>query len=266
MQRLREIRYLLIDMDGVLYRGDMPLPGLTDFFAFLKEHQIRYQLVTNNASRTPEQYVRKLAGMGVQVEPEAILTSARATAYALREEYPPGTRVYAIGGEGLIAALQEVGFVLSSDRASVVVVGWDDDLTFAKLRHACLLIRAGARFVGTNPDRTLPTPEGEIPGNGSILAALETATGIKPEIIGKPEPPLLRQAMERIQADPAATAMLGDRPETDVLAGERLGLLTILVLSGATSREDLEHADPQPDLVFEHIGALTRHWDALLSG
>jgi len=251
------IRALILDMDGVLWRGEEPAPGLVDFFALLHERGIRYIMATNNASKTPEQYVDQLARFGVHVPPETVLTSAQATASFLRRQAPPGTPVYIIGEEGLRRALTEAGFVLSADGARYVVVGWDRGLTFEKLAQATLLIRAGAAFIGTNPDRTWPGERGLLPGNGAILAALETATDTRPIIIGKPETPLFEEALARLGASPEETAMVGDRLETDILGGQRMGLFTILLLSGVARREDLETSPVRPDLVLEDLAALT---------
>ncbi len=260
---LPRLRYLIVDMDGVLWRGDQPAPGLQDFFAFLRERDIRFVLATNNASKRPDQYVEKLARFGVEVSMECILTSAQATAAYLAEREPKGTPVHVIGGEGLRAALVEQGFVLAEKEARYVVVGWDPDLTWRKLARATLLIRKGAGFIGTNPDRTFPSEEGLVPGNGAQLAALEAATDVPPVVIGKPEPWLYREAMHRMGAAPEATGVVGDRLDTDILGGVRLGLATILVLSGITREEDLTRAFVQPDLVCADIGELARLWSAI---
>lgn len=260
LSKLREIHNLIIDMDGVLYRGNAPMPGLADFFAFMRERGIRFMLATNNSSRTPEEYVAKLAGMGVTVNPEDILTSGIATADYLTSIAPPGTRVYVIGAESLAETMREHGFVVSDQGAEFVVVGMDTQVTYDKLRRATLLIRAGARFIGTNPDKTFPSEEGIVPGNGAILAAIEAATGVAPLTIGKPEPTLFQMALKRMSADPVHTAVLGDRLETDILGGINAGLFTILVLSGVVTREELAASEVQPDLVLEDIGDLMERW------
>ncbi len=264
MHRLIHIRHLIIDMDGVLYREDDPMPGLVDFFRFLRRHGIRFVLATNNSTRTPEQYVAKMARLGVHIAPTHLITSSLATAAFLGEIAPPGTPVYAVGQDGLTAALQEAGFVLDSHRAEFVVVGLDTHLTYEKLKTATLLVRRGARFIGTNPDTTLPTPEGMAPGAGAILAAIQAATGVAPTIVGKPQPTMFHQAMARLGATPADTAALGDRLETDILAAQRTGVLSLLVLSGVTDRALLAESELQPDLVFQDITALTAKWAEVL--
>jgi 4-nitrophenyl phosphatase len=264
MQRLKPIRHLIVDMDGVLYRGDQPMPGLCEFFAFLRGCDIRFQLVTNNSTLTPDLYVQKLAGMALRVERSEVLTSSIATADYLAGQHAPGSHVYAIGEEGLLNALQSAGLVLSRRDPVAVIVGMDRDLTYAKLREAALLIRSGVPFIATNPDRTLPVPEGEIPGTGATLAALVAATDREPLMMGKPEPALMIRAMERMGAIPGNTAAVGDRPETDILSAQRAGILSILMLSGATDRARLAAFDVHPDLVLEDIRALAAGWKQAL--
>jgi len=265
MSRLRSIRALIIDMDGVLYLGDAPLPGLDAFFAFLTEHDISFQLVTNNSSLTPPMYVDKMARMGGELKPGDILTSSLATADYLATRFPHGSQVYAIGEEGLMDALQGAGFVLGRRRPVAVVVGYDRDLTYSKLREATLLIRSGLPYIATNPDPTLPVPEGQIPGTGAILAALTAAADRSPMMIGKPEPTMMQLAMARMGSEPETTAAVGDRPETDILSAQRAGVLSILALSGITDRARLAASNVEPDIVIEDIRALTHEWERDLS-
>lgn len=264
MERLRSIRNLIVDMDGVLYLGDKPMPGLSEFFAFLRAEGIRFQLVTNNSSLTPGMYVAKMAGMGVVVEESDVLTSSIATAEYLAVQHPPGSQVYAIGEDGLIYALQKAGFVLSRREPVAVVVGMDRDITYAKLREAALWIRSGVPFIATNPDVTLPVPEGQVPGTGALVAALCAATDRQPLYIGKPEPMLMERAMARMEAIPDETAAVGDRPETDILSAQRAGILNILTLSGATDRARLATSGVEPDIVLEDIRALVHGWKQVL--
>jgi 4-nitrophenyl phosphatase len=256
------LQHLLIDMDGVLWRGDAPMPGLTDFFAVLRQRGITFVLATNNSSRTGDDYARRLVGYGVEVSPDEVITSGQATAAYLAERSGPGTPVYVIGEDGLCQSLIERGFRLinSDTQPKYVVVGWDRQLTFEKLAQATLFIRAGAGFIATNPDRTWPSERGLIPGAGAIVAAVGAATDVEPTIIGKPSPVMLRIAMRRIGARPTTTAMLGDRLETDILGGRNAGLTTILVLSGVATPDELATSPTQPDLVFDDIAALTEAW------
>ncbi len=262
--RLHEVQGVICDMDGVLWKGDEPLPGLQAFFAFLEEHRIAYQLVTNNASKTPEQYVEKLARMGVKTSAEHVLSSAMGTADFIAETWP-GARVYAIGGEGLLQALTQRGLTLSDGSAAdVVAVGWDRHLSWEKLATATRLIHRGAHFVGTNPDRTYPTENGIVHGNGAQLAALQAATGKAPFVVGKPEPLLYRYAVQRMDVAPQTTLVIGDRPETDIIGGLRLDMLTALVLSGVTTEEMLHLSPVHPDLVFSGLPALLEAWQEVL--
>jgi len=259
-ERLRSIHNLIIDMDGVLYRGQERLPGARALLAYLTERDLSFILATNNSTLTPQQYVAKLAAMDIQVAEKQILTSGQASALYLAKVASPGTRVYAIGEDGLFAALEGQGFQLAERDVSYVVVGMDRQLTWEKLRIATMAIRAGATFIGTNPDTTLPTEEGLVPGNGAGLAALEAATDVSPVIIGKPQPTLLNLAMEKMGATTEGTAIVGDRLETDILGGKNAGVTAVLVLSGISNREELETSPYQPDLVFDDVGDFLLSW------
>jgi len=259
MRRLADIRHLVIDMDGVLYVGDRPMPCLPEFVSFLRQRRIGFTLATNNSGSTPAQYAAKLAGMGVQVAPQEILTSATATAEWLARQYPPGTRVHAFGTNSLREALTDLGFVLADEDVEVVVASIDWEVTYEKIKRAALLIRRGARFVATNLDPTRPTEEGLVPGTGALVAAIAVGAGVKPIAIGKPEPTMFELAMLRMGADPATTATLGDRIDTDMEGGARAGCATILVLSGSTTRTEAEAYGP--NFVFEDIADLLYHWE-----
>jgi 4-nitrophenyl phosphatase len=261
---LHRIEHLIIDMDGVLYRGNEALPGTSDFVEFLRRRGIGFVLATNNSTRTPEQFVDKLARMGMTVGADEVLTSAQATAGHLSGIAPPGTRVFVVGQEGLRTALHGAGFRLVERDAEFVVAGMDFAICYERLAQATLQIRAGATFIGTNPDRTFPSERGIVPGAGSLLAFLEAATGTKPLIIGKPGTAMMEQALAHMRAQPATTAILGDRLETDILAGRRAGLMTLLVLSGVTDRTSLAASEIQPDQVFEHVAHLLAVWKDVL--
>jgi 4-nitrophenyl phosphatase len=271
MQPFTNIRALIIDMDGVLWHGTQPIPGLTDFFQTLNDLQIRFILATNNASLTPNQYVTKLAQMGVTVTQNQILTSGTATALYLSEQVnPTETRVFVVGESGATQPLIDHGFTLtglyevnnSNDAAKkgadIVVCGKDETLTWAKLATATLNIRAGAKFIGTNGDTTLPTEHGITHGNGAILAALEVATGVTPTIIGKPEPIIYQQALTLLGVGPDETVAIGDRLETDILGAVRTGIRSIMVLTGISTEDDLKAADYQPTWVMPDIRAVTQ--------
>ncbi len=264
--QLRKLQHLIIDMDGVLYRGNDAIPGTSGFVGFLREQGIGFVLATNNSTQTPQQYVDKLAGMGVTVYIEEILTSAQATAGYLASIAPAGTRVFVVGQKGLWTELRTAGFDLVEDDAEYVVAGMDFTICYERLAQAALLIRAGARFIGTNPDRSFPSERGIVPGTGALLAFLEVATGVAPTIVGKPGRAMMEQALARLGANPATTAMLGDRLETDILAGQRAGLFTLLVLSGITDQMQLSQSEIQPDLVFRDVGHLHAAWLEALDG
>ena len=265
-ETLRSLRHLIIDLDGVFYRGDTVIPGTPAFVDFLRQQRVGFVLATNNSTRTPQQYVEKLARMGVAVDAYQVLTSAVATAGYLASVAPEGTRVFVVGQDGLHAALRSKGFALVDDDVEWVIVGMDFTICYERLAQAALHIRAGARFVGTNPDLTFPSERGIVPGAGSLLAFLEAATGVEPSVIGKPGPLMMEQALQRMDAQPGSTAVLGDRLETDILAGQQAGLRTILVLSGVTDPGMLASSAIQPELVYRHVGHLHREWSGALGG
>ncbi|MFA6162468.1 MAG: HAD-IIA family hydrolase [Methylobacter sp.] len=270
MEPFTNIRALIIDMDGVLWHGDQPAPGLQDFFQTLREQHISFILATNNASLTQQQYVTKLSRMGISVTLNEILTSSMATALYLTEHTDPATtRVFVIGEDGARQPLLDRGFTLtdlyevnndsdSSVGADVVVCGKDETLSWDKLATATLNLRAGAKFIGTNADTTLPTERGLILGNGAILAALQTATGVTPIIIGKPEPIIYQQALMQLGTNPSETVAIGDRLETDILGAVRTGIRSLLVLSGVSTKDDLKTTDYQPTWVMTDIRAVTQ--------
>lgn len=236
------------------------MPGLVEFFDTLRRRDIRFVLATNNALKTPDQYISKLAGMGVRVEKDEIIGSGLAAALYLKQHAPAGARVFPIGGDGVRQALLDNGFQLVGlyeKDADYVICGMDHGLSWDKLATASLNIRAGAHFIGTNPDTSLPTEHGLTHGNGAILAALQAATGVAPFIIGKPEPIMYRLAMDRLQVPPEQTVAVGDRLDTDILGAERAGIRSILVLTGASTREHLSGLDYAPTWVMQDIREIT---------
>ncbi len=263
MPSLRDIRYLISDIDGVLWHGRDALPGVLPFFEFLKRRGIRFVVATNNSSRPASDIVERLARLGVQLDASQVLTSAEATALYLPRIVPPGARVFVLGGEGIAQALTNAGYQLVEQNADLVVVGAAFDLTYDQLKRATLEIRRGAKFIGTNADKTFPGTEGLIPGAGSILAALIASTDVEPLVIGKPQPAMFDIAVEKMQGEPSATCMLGDRLDTDIEGARLAGLKSILVLTGVTSAETLAHSTVQPDWVFENLPALNRAWEGV---
>jgi 4-nitrophenyl phosphatase len=261
IQSLTKITHLIIDMDGVLYLGDKPMRNLREFFAFLRERPIPFILATNNSTRSPQEYVDKLAGMGVTVSPDQILVSGQATARYLAREYPRGTRAHVFGMPALKQAMTDEGFILADEDVQLVVASMDRGVTFEKLKRATLLIRGGARFIATNLDPTNPSEEGLIPGTGAMIVALEAASETKAKAIGKPEPTMYQLAMEMMGACPETTAAIGDRVDTDILGGKRAGLTTICVLSGSSGRDEAEAIET--DMIFDDIAHLLETWKHL---
>lgn len=260
---LKDAKAFIFDMDGVLYRGKAPLPGVSDLFNALTLRGIPYLLATNNSMATPASYVLRMAEMGVDVTESQIQTSATATRDYLLDEIDPGSRILIVG----MPALAEQIFTGTSfqpvtdspdEHIDAVVVGLDLELTYAKLRRASDAVRAGAAYVATNADATLPHETGMQPGAGSVVAAISTASGRQPIVVGKPETLMMLKGIEQLGVRPEEAVMVGDRLDTDILSGHRAGLKTALVLTGVSQRPDLTHADVLPDYVFADLPALTQ--------
>ena len=261
---LTDTEALIIDIDGTLWRGGVPLPGLVNFFNFLRQRGLSFVIVTNNTVKTPAQYRQKLANLGVVVDLETVLTASVATAAFLKQNLEPGAAIFVIGETGLQEAIGQAGFVLRTDAGcpvAAVVVGGDRTLTYDKLKDAVLLIQEEARFIGANPDLLVPTEEGLIPEAGTTLAALQAATGVKPTVIGKPERFLIEIALTKLNSRPEQTAIVGDRLETDILGGQRAGLKTILVTSGVDNNQTIRQKGIEPDAVFSGLDALLAAWE-----
>ncbi len=258
---LNAIHYLIVDIDGVLWRGKQPLPGVPEFFAFLNARQIRFIIATNNSARPVSDITDRLARMGVHVDANNVLTSAEATARYLPRIVPPGSRILLVGGRGVADALTQAGYQLADRDVAAVVVGVDFELTYEKLTRATSEIRRGALFVGTNNDKTFPGDEGLTPGAGAIIAAIQTASDGQPIIVGKPQRAMFNMAVEAMGGDSAAAAMLGDRLDTDIEGAQRAGLKSILLLTGVTSPQILAQSPIKPDLVFENLPALVKAWE-----
>ncbi len=254
---LRSIRAFIFDMDGVIYRGSKVLPCAPEFIAWLRGQGIPYLFLTNNSTTPPGDVADRLQGMGIQTRPEEVMTSAEATA-AYLAELKPRCRVLVVGEAGICQALTAAGFTLTADHrtADAVVVGMDREATYSRLKEASLAIQAGALFIATNRDASLPSEEGLIPGAGSLVGMLEIASGRQAGTVGKPSPGIFRQALARLKTEPQSTACIGDRPETDILGGQAAGLATIAMLTGAGTREDFEGMEQKPDWIFDDLCAL----------
>jgi 4-nitrophenyl phosphatase len=261
---LARIRALLIDLDGVLYRGATALPGAAKFITFLRERGITFCLITNNSTLTPDQYVAKLTGMGIPVTPDELFTSALATAQYLEREGAAGGTAFVVGEDGLREALLGVGVRLSDDSPAWVVVGLDRTLTYDKLAIAALAVARGARFVGSNPDLSFPTEAGLVPGAGALQSVITATTGVDPVVIGKPEPLMFDLAIEALGVERGETVMLGDRLDTDIEGAHRAGVRSIMVLTGVSTRADLEGSAVQPALVVDDLSELMTRWTAAL--
>jgi HAD superfamily hydrolase (TIGR01457 family) len=246
---------LLLDLDGVVFRGREPVGAAVATLAELRERGARLAFLTNNSSRTPAQVADMLAGLGIEAHSDEIVTSALATADLLTSR--AGERAYVIGRDGVRAALRGVGIEVvdgAPDGVDLVVVGFDGEATYDTLRTASVLVQRGARLVATNADASFPAPDGLWPGAGALLSVITTTTGAVPEIVGKPFPPIFEAALDRAGGTPPL--VVGDRLDTDVLGATRLGWDSMLVLSGVSTMADLEASDVRPTYVAPDVSAL----------
>jgi NagD protein len=242
----------LTDMDGVLVHEEKALPGAAEFLERLVEKQRRFLVLTNNSIFTPRDLAARLSRAGLQVPEESIWTSALATADFLATQLPGGS-AYVIGEAGMTTALHEVGYTLTDTDPDYVVLGETRTYSFEAITRAIRLIGRGARFIATNPDVTGPSPEGPLPATGSVAAMITRATGAEPYFVGKPNPMMFRSAMNRIEAHSESTIMVGDRMDTDVVAGIEAGLETVLVLSGSTAAADVSRFPFRPSRILDSI-------------
>ena len=263
MQR-EPLKSVFLDGDGVLWRADNAINGLHRLFQVLEQHAIDWALLTNNNTRTRDDYVQKLRGFGISTNPEQVFTSSTVTADYLKERFGPEARFHVIGMGGLIDTLRDAGFVLSigeersENEVAAVVAGMDREITHEKIKVAMRLILDGAAFIATNTDGSFPTPDGFNPGTGMVIGALQATSNVQPVVIGKPEAAIFEMALAKLGADPASTAMVGDRLETDILGANRAGLFSIAVLTGVTNRQQIATSQIQPDLVYDDIRALAQ--------
>ncbi|WP_417851543.1 TIGR01457 family HAD-type hydrolase [Thalassoglobus sp.] len=246
---------LLIDMDGVIYRGSELIPGADEFVSQLIDDGIPFSFLTNNSQRTRRDVATKLRRMGMSVEDEHVYTCAMATASFLADQKPFGT-AYVIGEGGLHSALHDVGYSIVDTQPDYVVVGEGRTFTMEMLERACNMVKGGAKLIATNMDPNCPTQHGLRPGCGAIVALLESATGVKAFSVGKPSPIMTRAARKELGLTASETTIIGDTMETDILGGVQLGYRTILVLSGGTQREDLANFAYQPDRIVNSVADL----------
>jgi NagD protein len=244
-----------MDMDGVLVREEQPIPGADRFLARLREAGLPFLVLTNNSIYTRRDLSARLRASGLDVPEESIWTSALATAKFLETQRPGGT-AFVIGESGLTTALHSAGYTLSERDPDYVVLGETRTYSFERIAHAIRLISAGARFIATNPDPTGPTPEGPLPATGAVAALISRATGVAPYFVGKPNPLMMRSALNAIDAHSETAAMVGDRMDTDVVSGLEAGMYAVLVLTGSTSRVEAERFPYRPSLIVDSIADL----------
>jgi NagD protein len=252
MTELKPVETWLTDMDGVLVHEEQAIPGAADFISALRDTGRRFLVLTNNSIFTPRDLRARLLSTGLDVPEGAIWTSALATAQFLDSQRPHGS-AYAIGEVGLTTALHSVGYVLTDSAPDYVVLGETRNWSFEAITTGIRLIVNGARFIATNPDPTGPSALGPLPATGSVAALITKATGVSPYFIGKPNPLMMRSALNRIEAHSETTVMIGDRMDTDVIAGMEAGLRTILVLTGSTKASQIEKYPYRPTRVADSI-------------
>jgi len=255
MRNVRDIECFLTDMDGVLVHDEQPVPGAIELLQRWVDTSRRFLVLTNNSTYTPRDLAARLARSGLPVPEENLWTSAMATGAFLAGQ-PGHKTAFVIGEAGLTMAMHEAGFVLTETDPAFVVLGETRNYSFEAITNAIRLISAGARFIVTNPDTVGPSPSGLLPATGAVAAMITAATNRQPYVVGKPNPMMFRSAMNRIEAHSETTAMIGDRMDTDIVAGMEAGLLTVLVLSGVTKAEEIETYPYRPSLVLDSVADL----------
>jgi NagD protein len=239
----------------VIYHGNVLLPGVKEFIKWLNDQDKKYLFLTNSSERSPRELNKKLARLGVDVGAEHFYTSALATAAFLDSQKPHG-EAYVIGEAGLLNALYEIGYHINDVNPDYVVVGESKTYTYENLTRAVNLVREGAKLIGTNPDLTGPIENGIVPATGSLIAPIEMSTGSKAYFVGKPNPLMMRHALKKISSRREETAIIGDRMDTDMIAGIESEIDTVLVLSGVSDRENIKQFAYQPDLILEGVGEI----------
>jgi NagD protein len=245
----------LMDMDGVLVREHTIVPGADRFIARLRARDLPFLVLTNNSMYTPRDLAARLLATGLEVPEERIWTSAMATARFLEDQRPQGS-AFVVGETGLTTALHATGYTLTDRNPDYVVLGETRTYSFEQISRAIRLVAAGARFIATNPDPVGPTPDGPLPATGSVAALVSRATGVEPYFVGKPNPLMMRSALNAIDAHSESSAMVGDRMDTDIVSGLEAGMHTVLVLTGITSREEAERFPYRPSRIVDSIAEL----------
>lgn len=245
----------LLDMDGVLVHGRRPIPGAPEFIGKLLDRAIPFRVITNNPMYTPRDLSHRLATEGMNIPEENLYTSAMATARFLSTQRPNGT-AYVVGEAGLTHALHHVGYTQTNKNPDYVVIGESHSFPLDQITQAIRLIIAGSKFIATNPDATGPSEHGIIPACGAVAALIERATGKRPYFVGKPNPLMMRSALNALGEHSENTIMVGDRMDTDVIAGMEAGMETVLVLSGVTTREEVEKYPYRPTRILNSVAEL----------
>jgi NagD protein len=261
----RTIASWLMDMDGVLVHEEDAIPGADRFLAALRDRAIPFLVLTNNSIYTQRDLSARLRASGLDVPEESIWTSALATAHFLVDQRPGGS-AYVIGEAGLTTALHQAGYTLTERDPDYVILGETRTYSFERITRAIRLIAAGARFIATNPDPSGPSPDGLVPATGSVAALISKATGIEPYYVGKPNPLMMRSALNALDAHSETTAMIGDRMDTDIVSGLEAGLETVLVLTGVSTRESAERFPFRPSRILESVADLATEIEALPAG
>jgi NagD protein len=251
----RQIRSWLMDMDGVLVHEEQAVPGADRFLAKLRERELPFLVLTNNSIYTRRDLAARLRASGLEVPEESIWTSALATAGFLEAQRPGGT-AFVIGEAGITTALHQSGYTMTERDPDYVVLGETRTYSFERITRGIRLIAAGARFIATNPDTIGPSPDGPLPATGSVAALISRATGVQPYFVGKPNPLMMRSALNAIDAHSEDTAMIGDRMDTDIVAGLEAGLEAILVLSGVTTPQEAERFPYRPSRIVDSVADL----------
>lgn len=256
LKNLRDKKAFICDMDGVIYHGSKLLPGVIEFVEWLQKEDKKFLFLTNSSARTLRELSEKLARMGLTVDKDHFYTSARATASFLASQKPGGS-AYVIGDAGIINALYDEGLSINDSNPDYVVVSESPNYDYARICHATKLVQEGAKLIGTNPDLTGPIDGGQIvPATGALLAPIELATGSKAYYVGKPNPLMMRSALKRLECRREDTAIVGDRMDTDIIAGVEAEITTVLVLSGVTQPNDIGQYAYGPDYVLSGVGKI----------
>ncbi len=255
IEKIRAKKAFICDMDGVIYHGNTLLPGAREFIQWLSARNKKFLFLTNSSERSPRELNQKLSRLGVDVGAEHFYTSALATAAFLKSQKPGGD-AYVIGEAGLLNALYDIGYTINEINPEYVVVGESRSYNFENLTRAVNLVRKGAKLIGTNPDLTGPIEKGIVPATGSLIAPVEMSTGSKAYFVGKPNPLMMRHAIKRLAARREDTAIIGDRMDTDMIAGIESEIDTVLVLSGVSDRENIRKFAYQPGIIIDGVGEI----------